>query len=151
MKAVVILIMILAVGLPARTQADQQATPNYTPEQMAARNAPDLFVSGLSAFGPDKKGAASYTINVENTGSKEIAAIEWDYVPSKVAPAYSKDIRLTFRNDDAKIKPGEKRKLTSRADKYLKALIENFRLNAISILKVEYADGTVWQRGGESK
>ncbi len=141
MRTLVSLIVVTLTALVAVAQ-------NYTEAQMKARNAPDLFVYSVSAFGPNKKGESSFTIEVKNTGGKTISAFEWGYYadPLLSLRSVNAEPRIRFRNDGERLQSGERKKLTSLSNQYTDELIKNFRLNRVSILKVEYEDGSVWHR-----
>jgi hypothetical protein len=136
-----VLLLVTALSVAALGQRAQ----NNTDEQLAARNAPDVFVYSASAFGPNKDRESSFTIEVENTGRKTISAIEWEYyLPAEIGG-------IKFRSADEKLGPGDRKKLTSRIKRYTNELIANYRLNHIRIVRVEYDDGSAWQRAADEK
>jgi hypothetical protein len=145
------IITLLAIALWAAPVgvAQEGRALNNTDEQLRARNAPDLFVLGVSAFGRDAKGRTSFVIEVQNLGKRAITAFDWEYAPAPAIGRYGADNPLKLRSDREKIRPGERRKLTHRIDEYTDELVKSFRLNSIRIMRVEYEDGTSWQRPAE--
>jgi hypothetical protein len=124
---------------------------NNTDEQPQARNAPDVFVYGTSGYGPDKKGDSNFTIEVKNTGGKTITAIEWEYILPEMVSGYDKGSHLKFRSDDIRLLPGEKKELAGSVHHYADKFVANFRLDTLRILRVEYDDGSSWQRPPDDK
>jgi hypothetical protein len=147
MKTLGIFALIAMLGLAALAQRAQ----NNTDEQLQARNAPDVFVYSASAYGPDKKGDSNFTIEVKNTGAKTITAIEWEYILPEMVPGYDKGSHLKFRSDDMKLFPEEKKKLASAVHHYADKFVANFRLDTLRILRVEYEDGSSWQRPSDDR
>jgi|GEM_PF-1683972 len=130
--------------------ATAQRAQNNTDEQLKARNAPDLFVYGVSAFGPDKNGDSNFTIEVGNTGKKTIAAIEWEYY-SSLEDAGSDAVSERFRNEKLTLLPEKRSKLTQRAHRYTDKFVASFRLDTVRIMLVEYENGSSWRRPSEPK
>jgi hypothetical protein len=145
MKNLGALIMLTALALVAVAQRAQ----NNTDEALKARNAPDVFVYQVSAFGPDAKRNSSFTIEVGNTGKKGISAIEWEYNSPEAVAGYGD--HLKFRSSDLKIRPEEKKKLTKEVHHYTAGFVSSFSLNTVRILRVEYDDGSTWQRPADDK
>ena len=139
------LIATLALATPA------QRAQNNTDEQLRARNAPDVFVYGAAAYGPDKKGDSNFTIEVKNTGAKTISVIEWEYVLPEMVPGYDKGSHVKFRSEDVKLRPDEKKKLTSPVHHYADKFVTDFRLDTLRVVRVEYEDGSSWQRPPDDK
>ena len=140
---------VILIGMLAVVQAAQRAE-NNTDEQLKARNAPDLFVSSASAYGPDKKGDSNFTIEVQNTGSKTMTAFEWEYnSPDRIPPRKDSNI-VRFRNE-TKLVAGEKKKFTNPVRYYSNEFVTRYRLTTIRIMKVEYEDGSVWERPPSDK
>jgi hypothetical protein len=142
MKTLSAFALIAMLALSALAQRAQ----NNTDEQLGARNAPDVFVYSASAYGPDKNGDSNFTIEVENTGAKTITAIDWEYILPEMVSGYEKGSHIKFRSDDLKLRPEEKKKLTRPVHHYANKFVTNFRLNTLRILRVEYEDGSSWQR-----
>lgn len=147
MKSLSAIAMIAVLALAASAQRAQ----NNTDEQLKARNAPDVFVYSASAYGPDKKGDSNFTIEIKNTGSKTIKAIDWEYILPEMVPGHDKGSPVKFRGQDLKFRPDEKRKLTSPVHYYADKFVTNFRLDTLRITRVEYEDGSSWQRQPEDK
>jgi hypothetical protein len=145
MKSIGTLIIITALALVAVAQRAQ----NNTDEALKARNAPDVFVYSASANGSDGKRSSSFTIEVGNNGTKGISAIEWEYHSPEAVAGYGDHLR--FRSDDLKIKPEEKKKLTKEVQHYTISFVTSFALSAVRLLRVEYDDGSVWQRPTDDK
>ncbi len=140
MKSVVVtLIAALA------TIAIAQRAQNNTDEKLRARNAPDVFVYNASAFGPDKNGDSNFTIEIGNTGSKTITAVEWEY-SSRDDAGYSTRASEAFRNDKLKLLPGQRSKLTQHVHHYTDKFVTRFGLDTVRITRVEYEDGSSWRR-----
>ena len=138
MKLFASLVLIAALALAAAGQSP-------TEESRKARNAPDLFVLSAGGHGPDRNNEATYMLVVKNTGQKNITAIDWEYLPpGQAAPA-------KFRNSNFKIAPGARMKVNKRVAYPGNELIAQFRLNAIRIMRVEYEDGSVWERPSEDR
>jgi hypothetical protein len=149
MKIITATVLIIASCCLAAAQEGRAL--NNTDEQLKARNAPDLFVAGVSAFGRDRKGRTSFVIEVQNLGDKTITAFDWEYAPAPPIGKYRAGNPLKLRSDEEKIRPGEKRKLTELIDEYTDELVKSFRLNSVRIVRVEYEDGSSWQRSVEEK
>jgi hypothetical protein len=145
MKSLSALIIITAFALVAVAQRAQ----NNTDEALKARNAPDVFVYTASATGSDGKRSSSFIIEVGNNGTKGISAIEWEYNSPEAVTGYGDHLR--FRNSDLKIKPEERKKLTKEVQHYTSRFVASFALSAIRLLRVEYDDGSVWQRPADDK
>lgn len=124
----------------------------------AAQSSPDVEVSDLQwthdvnrgrrlkgyyehspAPSPDFVQKVSATFR--NVGTKPIKSVTWEYVvyedsdPSKVVRVYK------FRSK-ALLRPGESARLSKEG-----LGIQNRRRVDARVIKVEYADGTVWQSG----
>lgn len=126
-----------------------QRAENNTDEQLKARNAPDVFIYGASAYGPDKDRNSNFTIEIGNTGRKTVTAIEWEYnSPDDVA---GQGNRLRFLSKDLKLRPEEKKKLVERVHHYTDEFVKSFNLRSVRILRVEYEDGSSWQRPAGDK
>ena len=142
--SVVALIAALAIiGLAQRAQ-------NNTDEKLRARNAPDVFIYSASAFGPDKNGDSSFTIEVGNTGAKTITGVEWEYLSHDDA-GYNTPASQGFRNDKVKLFPDERSKLTQHVHHYTDKFVTGFHLDSVRITRVEYQDGSSWQRPVDRK
>lgn len=145
MKIPGLFILIAAIGFAALAQRAQ----NNTDEQLKARNAPDVFVYKASAYGPDKERNSNFTIEVGNTGAKTISVIEWEYdSPDTIA---GRGNQLKFRSGDLKLRPEDKKKLTEKVHHYTDKFVTSFRLGTVRILRVEYDDGSSWQRPADDK
>lgn len=94
-----------------------------------------------------------YEVSLKNTGSKQIKTVDWDYVffdygtenetgrlqvtsEEKIAPGKSKGIKIYTSR-----KPAGTVSAQRLNDKERDSLTEQ-----IVIMRIEYADGTVWQR-----
>jgi hypothetical protein len=84
----------------------------------------------------------------KNNGGKTIAAFEWDYVLTDKKDPQREILRLTVRSE-AKIKPGRKREVESRARRGLDHIwkIRQTADVAVIVTRVEYADGSLWEAG----
>jgi len=143
-RATTLCIVVLTVAL-AITAAAQRSQNNSEAEQKA-RNAPDVFVYSASAFGPDKNGDSHFTIEVGNTGTKVIAAIDWEYY-SGGGGAVDKIASLAkFRGEDLKLHSGDRKKLTQTVHRYSDQFVTGFNLSTVRIVRVEYEDGEPWKR-----
>ena len=139
----IFLILAVAVGVFA------QRAQNNTDEQLAARNAPDLFVQSASAYGPDKEKKSNFTIEVKNTGTKTITAVEWIYEPPEEnAPGSSRQLKA---RNQVNIPAGEERKMTMAFPYYSERFVSGFRLNRIRVMRVDYEDGSSWERPDATK
>jgi hypothetical protein len=127
-----------------------QRAENNTDEQLAARNAPDVFIYSASAFGPDKNRDSNFTIEVGNTGTKTITVIEWEYYFSRDGDRDKPDTE-TFRETRLSLQPGARTKLTQHVHRYTDKFVTNFRLSTVRIMRVEYEDGSSWRRPAASK
>lgn len=139
------LIFLLAVVVVA------QRAQNNTDEQLAARNAPDVFIYSASAFGPDKNRDSNFTIEVGNTGTKTITTIEWEYYFSHDGNDRAKPDTETFREARLNLQPGARTKLTQHVHRYTDKFVTSFGLSTIRIMRVEYEDGSSWRRPPASK
>jgi hypothetical protein len=142
MRSLGVLTLIAALACVSTAQR----ADNNTDEQLRARNAPDLFVLSVTASGPGKSGRSTFNIDVQNMGAKTVTAIEWEYAPARSVGRYGADNPLKFRNDETGIRPDKKVKLSKQVDLYVSPLITQFRLNSVRIMRVEYDDGSHWQR-----
>jgi hypothetical protein len=140
---------VLMIAACCLAVAQEGRALNNTEEQLKARNAPDLFVLGVSASGRDRKGRTSFVIEVQNLGDKTITAFDWEYAPARAIGKYRAGNPLKLRSDEEKIRPGEKKKLTEQIGEYTDELVTSFRLNSVRIVRVEYEDGSSWQRPAE--
>lgn len=138
MKAFTALIFVAAMALSAAGQ-------NYTDEARKARNAPDLFVLSAGGFGPNRDGEAVYSIAVKNIGQKNITAVDWEYLPP------GKDEPVKFRSSGLNVAPGTRTKIHQKLGYTGNDLINQFRLNAIRVMRVEFDDGSSWQRPPDQK
>ena len=139
MKTLSTLIVIAVLTIAVLAQRAQ----NNSDEKLRARNAPDLFVFSASAFGPDKSGDSHFTIEVGNTGSKTITAIEWEYYRAIEGQNKSTD---KFRSDKLRLLSNERQKLTGKVNHYSDDFVKSFNLDTVRIMRVEYEDGSSWQR-----
>ena len=148
MKALAALTLISLFALVAAAQRAQ----NNTDEELAARNAPDVFVYSASAFGPDKNRDSNFTIEVGNTGNKTITTIEWEYYLSRDV-GDDRDTPLTevFRDAKLNLHPNARLKLTQHVHRYTDKCVTSFGLSTVRIIRVEYEDGSSWQRRAVSK
>jgi hypothetical protein len=124
------------------------------PESMLDQNAPDMVVTKISwrgATGSGFKPGAAFSIEVKNRSGKTVTAVNWDfYLIDKIRRNQVFD-RLSFRTDDKKIEPGKTVRLTKRPD-YLNSNTLSDNLSAVpQIMRVEYSDGTFWQRPSGSQ
>jgi hypothetical protein len=140
----------LALFLALAVGASAQRAANNTDEQLKARNAPDLFVYGASAFGPDRNGDSNFTIEVGNTGAKTITSIEWEYYSSD-KDSGDGAITKSFRDEKLKLLPEKRTKLTQKVHRYTNRLVAGFGLATVRITRVEYEDGSSWRRPSELK
>jgi hypothetical protein len=140
---------VLMIAACCIAVAQEGRALNNTEEQLKARNAPDLFVLGVSASGRDRKGRTSFVIEVQNLGDKTITAFDWEYAPAPPIGKYRAGNPLKLRSDEEKIRPGEKKKLTEQIGEYTVELVTSFRLNSVRIVRVEYEDGSSWHRPAE--
>jgi hypothetical protein len=140
----------LALFFALAVAATAQRAANNTDEQLKARNAPDLFVYGASAFGPDKNGDSNFTIEVGNTGAKTITTIEWEYYSPRNDTGDGA-ISESFRDEKLKLLPEKRTKLTQKVHRYTNSLVAGFGLATVRITRVEYEDGSSWRRPAELK
>lgn len=145
MRSLGVLIIVTALALVAVAQRAQ----NNTDDALKARNAPDVFVYKASAIGSDGQRSSSFTIEVGNTGAKTISAIEWEYASPEAIGGQGD--RLRFRSGDLKIGPKEKKSLTKEVPHYTVGFVTSFNLSTVRLLRVEYDDGSVWQRPADDK
>lgn len=94
-----------------------------------------------------------YKVSVKNTGEKTIRVVDWDYVFFNAA-TQSETGRLEFTSDE-KIGPGKNKELNAMSRKppaptvSVYALDKNERQGIdgqVVVVRIEYTDGTVWQR-----
>ena len=146
MKTLWVVTLIAALAIIVLAQRAQ----NNTDDKLRARNAPDVFIYSASAFGPDKNGDSNFTIDVGNTGAKTITAVEWEYL-SRDDAGYDTPTIQGFRNDKVKLLPDERSKLTQHVHHYTDKFVAGFHLDAVRITRVEYQDGSSWQRPSARK
>ena len=147
MRALAALTLISLVALVAAAQRAQ----NNTDEELAARNAPDVFVYSASAFGPDKNRDSTFTIEVGNTGNKSITAIEWEYYFSRDVGDRDTPLTEVFRDAKLNLHPNGRTKLTQHVHRYTDKFVTSFGLSRVRIMRVEYEDGSSWRRPAASK
>lgn len=145
MKSLGALIIVTALALAVAAQRAQ----NNTDEALKARNAPDVFVYKASAIGPDARRNSSFTLEVGNTGTKSISAIEWEYASPETVAGYGD--HLKFRSGELKLRPEERKRLTEKVRHYSDRFVTSFNLSTVRLLRVEYDDGSVWQRPADDK
>lgn len=145
MKSLGALILLISLALVAAAQRAQ----NNTDEALKARNAPDVFVYKASSIGSDGKHSSSFTIEVGNNGTKTISAIEWEYQSPEAVAGYGDHLR--FRSADLKLRPTEKKMLTREVRHYTVSFVTSFNLSTVRLLRVEYDDGSFWQRPADDK
>jgi hypothetical protein len=136
------LILIALLALVAVAERAQ----NNTDEQLRARNAPDVFIYRASAFGPDKNRDSNFTIEVGNTGAKTITAIEWEYYFSRDGGDRDTQVTETFRDTRLNLRPNARTKLTQHVHRYTDKFVTSFGLGTVRIMRVDYEDGSSWQR-----
>lgn len=109
-------------------------------------DAPDLKIIKLSwrdgEFGTSLAPGGAFSVEVKNTGSRAITAVEWQYILLDPVRKYVVD-RLNFRTDDKTVEPGKTRKFTKRIEY---PTVPDYITAVVRITKVEYADGTAWER-----
>lgn len=145
MRSIRVFALITALALVAIAQRAQ----NNTDEALKARNAPDVFVYKASAVGSDGQHNSSFTIEVGNTGMKEISTIEWEYSSPDAVAGFENP--LTFRSTGVKLRPKEKKNLTKEVRYYSTRFVSSFNLSTVRIMRVEYEDGSSWQRPANDK
>jgi hypothetical protein len=145
----IITAIVLTAALAAFATA--QRAKNNTDEQLKARNAPDLFVYKASASGPDEHRDSQFTIEVGNTGSKTITAVEWQYYSPRDSGEGEKRSTTMFRNVDLKLLPDQRTKLTHKVHHYTDKFVTSFNLESVRIVRVQYDDGSFWQRPADLK
>lgn len=142
MKSFGALTLIAALAIVSLAQRAQ----NNSDEKLRARNALGVFTYSASAFGPDKNGDSNFTIEVGNTGTQTIVAIEWEYYLSRDVAGFTQRGNRTFRDNQLKLVPDERRKLTHQVHHYTDKFVTGFNLDTVRIMRVEYEDGSSWQR-----
>jgi hypothetical protein len=94
-----------------------------------------------------------YKLSIKNTGARTIKAIDWDYIFLD-AVSRSEVGRQQFTSEE-KIDPGKARELTIRIRKpptqtiSVSSYEENERgvlSEQVMIVRIEYTDGSIWQR-----
>jgi hypothetical protein len=116
---------------------------------LKVRNAPDVFIYQVSAFGPDGKRNSSFTIEVGNNGTKGISAIDWEYDSPEAVAGYGDHLKI--RSGELKIRPEERKKLTKEVHHYTARFVSSFNLSTVRIVRDEYDDGSTWQRPADDK
>ena len=99
----------------------------------------------------DAKTVYFYQAKLKNTGSKTIRSIDWDYVFFEKET--KEEVSRFQAKSNVKIEPGKSVDLRieaqtppSRLVDATKGAKENQFIEEIVITRVEYADGTIWQR-----
>jgi hypothetical protein len=97
-----------------------------------------------------------YKAKVTNNDTKTISAIEWDYV--FYDPTTDKEVGRHLLKNNVKIQPGKSAELSRRSaspptktvdvNKTDKKIKEQYA-ERVEIQRIEYADGTVWQRAAK--
>src|ERR1041384_5965968 len=136
----VTVIMTLAISAVA------QRAQNNTDEKLKARNAPGVFIYSASSFGPDKNGDSNFSIDVGNTGTKTITAIEWEYYRSDDGSVYAATTSERFRHDKLKLLPDQQTKFSERVHRYSDDFVKGFNLDSVRIVAVQFDDGSSWKR-----
>lgn len=114
-------------------------------------------VDAAIAAGHRQKGPARYAflykLTVKNTGPKTIKAIDWDYVFFD-SDSESEVGRQQFTSDE-RIPPGKSKELTVFTNRPPSRTISVYALDKnerkglagqVVLMRLEYADGSVWQR-----
>ncbi len=94
-----------------------------------------------------------YRVSVKNMGAKTIKLVDWDYVFFDGA-TQSESGRLEFTSEE-KIGPGKNKELNAMSRKPPAPTVSIYELNKnerqgldgqVVLIRIEYTDGTVWQR-----
>ena len=94
-----------------------------------------------------------YEVSLKNTGSKQIKTVDWDYVFFDSGTEHETG-RLQVTSDE-KIGPGKSKGIKIYTSRAPAATVSAYNLNdkqrnplteQVIITRIEYADGTVWQR-----
>lgn len=114
------------------------------------------LISAIHKVSPARYGF-SYKVSFRNKGSKEITAIDWDYVfydlisetelgrrefgsEQKIAPGKTKEVKFFISS------PPVRRISVQTLDKSERAGLGE----RIELVRIEYADGTYWQRASSA-
>jgi hypothetical protein len=97
-----------------------------------------------------------YSISIENTGNRTISAVEWMFIVTKTGSS-EQPLEFTIYKKK-KISPGKTRELSSVSDSgyYLtlakpdKNTTPSFT-TAVMIKRIEYSDGSIWERSSVMK
>jgi hypothetical protein len=94
-----------------------------------------------------------YKASIRNTGAKTIRLVDWDYVFFS-SVTQSETGRLEFTSEE-KIGPGRNKELNAMSRKPPAPMVSVYELNKnerqgldgqVVLVRIEYTDGTVWQR-----
>jgi len=94
-----------------------------------------------------------YEVKVSNTGTKPIRAVVWEYVVSD--PETRRELGNHLFLSKVEIAPGKSKKLTGLTESHPAQIVEAAKgekqpraqyAENVVIHRVEYADGTVWER-----
>lgn len=85
----------------------------------------------------------NFTIQVKNTGTKTISAINWEYILKDSIRGGVLYDHLRFRTDDKEVRPGNTKKFSKNIEDYY---TRDHITAEIRITRVEYKDGSVWVR-----
>lgn len=135
---------------PATSVRYGESNAASSPEDFTSNEAMFLAQMGNSKPSIKVTSKALFSIAITNTGAKRIKGLIFQFLFSNLATgipyvSYEKHMRV-------KIKPGEEQWLSSEVsmrkapDDLLKAINSGQNKNDIQLLRVEYADGSVWNR-----
>jgi hypothetical protein len=142
---------------PSQHSVDAQIDEQYRKNQPDWSQVNQLELEKLKA-GPRESSALKkgyeYEVEVRNGSSKEVTSVIWAYVFTD--PVTEKELVRHSFNSKANIKPGKQKKLVVQTDesepKVINAQADRKKggawKEAAIIEKVEYSDGSKWERVG---
>jgi hypothetical protein len=93
----------------------------------------------------------SFSLTIENTGAKNIRALFLEFKTKGEIRGYSINASVRGERIETSITPKERKTICVVENADLPRFLQVVSAGTISIMRVEFDDGTVWERPSESK
>jgi hypothetical protein len=93
----------------------------------------------------------SFSLTIENTGAKNIRALFLEFKTKGEIRGYSLNTSVRGERIETSITPKEKKTICVIENADLPRFLKAVSASTISIMRVEFDDGTVWEQPSESK
>lgn len=137
-----ILFILLSVGVTLAQDQTKLEIVNVSPY---AR----IEAAPLSIDSVNRK--FSFALVVENTSAKNIRTIFLEYKFEGEIRRYDVNINVHDAGTEIHLPPNEKRPISLAENAALPAALNNMSSGTVSITRIEFEDGTVWERPKENK